>query len=67
MALGIPLSRSHQAFAGLLARFHKKFLTFRSALVGARFDTTRAVADFRKGQVGVMTARWGQRVGMAAP
>jgi len=30
-------------------------------------DTTRAVADFRKGQVGVMTARWGQRVGMAAP
>ena len=30
-------------------------------------DTTKAVADFRKGQVGVMTARWGQRVGMAAP
>jgi para-nitrobenzyl esterase len=30
-------------------------------------DTTRAVTDFRKGQVGVMTARWGQRVGMTAP
>jgi len=30
-------------------------------------DTTKAVADFRKGQVGVMTARWGQRVGTAAP
>ena len=30
-------------------------------------DTTAAVADFRKGQVGVMTARWGQRVGMTAP
>jgi para-nitrobenzyl esterase len=30
-------------------------------------DTTRAVADFRKGQVGVMTARWGMRVGMTAP
>src|SRR5262249_28649977 len=30
-------------------------------------DTTRAVADFRKGQVGVMTARWGKRVGMTAP
>jgi len=30
-------------------------------------DTIAAVADFRKGQVGVMTARWGQRVGMTAP
>jgi para-nitrobenzyl esterase len=30
-------------------------------------DTTKAVADFRKGQVGVMTARWGMRVGMTAP
>jgi para-nitrobenzyl esterase len=30
-------------------------------------DTTRAVADFRKGQIGVMTARWGLRVGMTAP
>jgi para-nitrobenzyl esterase len=30
-------------------------------------DTTKAVADFRKGQVGVMTDRWGMRVGMTAP
>ena len=30
-------------------------------------DTTQAVADFRKAQLGVMTARWGQRVGMTAP
>ena len=30
-------------------------------------DTTASVADFRKGQVGVMTARWGERVGMPAP
>lgn len=30
-------------------------------------DTTASVADFRKGQVGVMTARWGERVGMSAP
>jgi para-nitrobenzyl esterase len=30
-------------------------------------DTTKAVADFRKGQVGVMTARWGMRVGLTAP
>jgi hypothetical protein len=27
----------------LLARFHKKFLIFRSALVRARFDTAKAV------------------------
>src|SRR5271157_3025322 len=44
MALGNPLSRLQQAFARLLARFHKKFLTFRSALVGARFDAPGAVA-----------------------
>jgi para-nitrobenzyl esterase len=30
-------------------------------------DTTASVADFRKGQVGVMTARWGERVGLPAP
>ncbi len=30
-------------------------------------DTTEAVPNFRKGQVGVMTARWGTRVGMTAP
>jgi para-nitrobenzyl esterase len=30
-------------------------------------DTTASVVDFRKGQVGVMTARWGERVGMPAP
>ena len=30
-------------------------------------DTTRAMTDFRKGQVGVMTGVWGLRVGMTAP
>ena len=45
MALGFPLSRLHQAFARVLARFHKKLLWFRSALVGARFDAAEAVAD----------------------
>jgi hypothetical protein len=44
MALGNPLSRLQQAFARLLARFHKKFLTFRSAFIGARIDAAGAVA-----------------------
>src|SRR5271157_5598344 len=44
MALGNPLSCLQQAFARLLARFHKKFLTFRSSFVGAWFDAAGAVA-----------------------
>ena len=44
MALGNPLSYLQQAFARLLARFHKKFLTFRSSFVGAWFDAAGAVA-----------------------
>ncbi len=44
MALGNPLSRLQQAFARLLARFHKKSLCFRSSFVGARFDAAGAVA-----------------------
>ena len=44
MALGFPLSRLQQAFARLTSGFHKKFLTFRSALVRARFDAAGAVA-----------------------
>jgi len=44
MALGNPLSCLQQAFARLTSGFHKKFLTFRSALVGARFDAAGAVA-----------------------
>jgi len=30
-------------------------------------DTTKAVTDFRRGQVGVMTAAWSKRVGAAGP
>ena len=45
MALGNPLSCLQQAFARLLARFHKKSLCFRSSFVGARFDAAGAVAD----------------------
>jgi para-nitrobenzyl esterase len=30
-------------------------------------DTTKAVADFRRGQVGIMTGVWAKRVGVAAP
>ena len=30
-------------------------------------DTIKAVADFRRGQVGVMTAAWAKRVGLSAP
>jgi para-nitrobenzyl esterase len=30
-------------------------------------DTTKAMTDFRKGQVGVMTGVWGRRAGMTAP
>src|SRR5271165_4956246 len=44
MALGNPLSRLQQAFARLLARFHKKSLCFRSSFVGAWFDAAGAVA-----------------------
>src|SRR5208283_4888030 len=44
MALGNPLSCLQQAFARLLARFHKKSLCFRSSFVGARFDAAGAVA-----------------------
>ena len=43
MALGYPLSRLQQALRAS-SRFHKKFLTFWSALVGARFDAAGAVA-----------------------
>src|SRR5271166_154947 len=44
MALGNPLSCLQQAFARLTSGFHKKLLTFWSALVGARFDAAGAVA-----------------------
>ena len=44
MALGNPLGRLQQAFAPLLARFHKKSLWFRWASFHARFDAAGAVA-----------------------
>ena len=30
-------------------------------------DTTKAVADFRRGQVQIMTGVWAKRVGLPAP
>ncbi len=66
MALGFPLSRLHQAFARVLARFHKKLLWFRSALVGARFDAARrSPTSCRAIALSISFTRWSRSLGVA--
>ena len=66
MALGNPLSCLQQAFARLLARFHKKFLTFRSSFVGARFDAAVNRSDV-SGLIDQAVTRYAREIGLQDP